>query len=319
MFNHSMIMICVLFICASCTHNPPLENIFTISQEELNKLQLEYYSDYFSFVGEDNQGKVSFAIDNNRGQDQRSWQADHFLVMHDEHKGWQSLIGNGLYPNTNGLLKQIPDSEYFQFRGTPQTGMKLLSQANKLELQIEPLQNRLSKNEGLSIYQMNSGTAVLSWNDRTIPGRVIHEFLYLPAFNRLSRKYLGVFKDFHGIYAKIGNYGDLYIHSQDNPVMAKLIGLNNGFIVMNNETLPLNNLIINPQDRSFRIGLHRWPDDWQGSFDYVGKQQPFSLQLKQRNDIANWFIGGFAMGIVNGTVQINDEKIEVYGLGEVIL
>src|SRR5262245_38169635 len=29
---------------------------------------LAYYSDYFSFVGEDAQGRVAFALDNNRGQ-----------------------------------------------------------------------------------------------------------------------------------------------------------------------------------------------------------------------------------------------------------
>jgi len=36
---------------------------------------LAYYSDYFSFVGEDAQGKVAFALDNNRGQDGEQFQA----------------------------------------------------------------------------------------------------------------------------------------------------------------------------------------------------------------------------------------------------
>jgi hypothetical protein len=50
-------------------------------------------SDYFSFVGADEQGHVAFAIDNNRGRDSNAYsnayQAEHFYaVLHDEHHGW---------------------------------------------------------------------------------------------------------------------------------------------------------------------------------------------------------------------------------------
>ncbi len=46
-------------------------------------------SDYFSFVGADEQGHVAFAIDNNRGRDGNAYQAEHFYaVLHDEHHGW---------------------------------------------------------------------------------------------------------------------------------------------------------------------------------------------------------------------------------------
>ena len=49
--------------------------------------EVVYYSDYFSFIGEDEYGKVAFALDNNRGRDGDTWQAEHFVVMHDEHRG----------------------------------------------------------------------------------------------------------------------------------------------------------------------------------------------------------------------------------------
>ena len=52
---------------------------------------LLYVSDYVSFVGEDHHGRVAFALDNNRGRDGESWQAEHFVVLHDEHEGWISL------------------------------------------------------------------------------------------------------------------------------------------------------------------------------------------------------------------------------------
>ena len=47
--------------------------------------RLEYYSDYFSFTGQDSQGFVAFAMDNNRGRDGDSYQAEHFLKFYDAH------------------------------------------------------------------------------------------------------------------------------------------------------------------------------------------------------------------------------------------
>jgi len=78
---------------------------------------LSYYSDYFSFVGEDAKGKVAFALDNNRGQDGEHFQAEHFAVLHDEHKGWLRVQGSGAYPNPAGVLRTIPDSRDFAFSG----------------------------------------------------------------------------------------------------------------------------------------------------------------------------------------------------------
>lgn len=71
---------------------------------------LSYYSDYFSFVGQDDQSRVFFALDNNRGQDGASWQAEHFIVLHDKKEGWIKLEGNGSYENEDRILEMIPDS-----------------------------------------------------------------------------------------------------------------------------------------------------------------------------------------------------------------
>src|SRR3982750_4580299 len=67
--------------------------------EELPASTLLYVSDYFSFVGQDSNGHVAFALDNNRGRDGESYQAEHFLVLHDERLGWMTLAGNGPYEN----------------------------------------------------------------------------------------------------------------------------------------------------------------------------------------------------------------------------
>jgi hypothetical protein len=58
------------------------------SLDDIPTSSLLYVSDYFSFVGQDSQGPVDFALDNNRGRDGDDYQAEHFLVLHDEKTGW---------------------------------------------------------------------------------------------------------------------------------------------------------------------------------------------------------------------------------------
>ena len=67
--------------------------------EELPASTLLYVSDYFSFVGQDSEGHVALALDNNRGRDGEAYQAEHFVVLHDERHGWMNVTGNGPYEN----------------------------------------------------------------------------------------------------------------------------------------------------------------------------------------------------------------------------
>ncbi|HZC68106.1 MAG TPA: hypothetical protein VE201_05760, partial [Nitrospirales bacterium] len=97
---------------------------------------LIYVSDYFSFVGADQEGRVAFALDNNRGRDGDAFQAEHFVVLHDEHKGWIDVSGNGPYDNLRKELDRIPDSPSFQFVGVPEAGLTITSTPNQLTLRI---------------------------------------------------------------------------------------------------------------------------------------------------------------------------------------
>ncbi len=63
------------------------ESVFPHEDLSLPESPLLYVSDCFSFVGEDVTGHVAFALDNNRGRDGKSWQAEHFVVLHDEGEG----------------------------------------------------------------------------------------------------------------------------------------------------------------------------------------------------------------------------------------
>jgi len=97
-------------------------------------------SDYFSFVGADEQGHVGFAIDNNRGRDGNAYQAEHFYaVLHDEHHGWMQVSGIGRYENTNHALLSIPDSSFFQFVGQPAAGLTITSPVNQLTLRLDTI------------------------------------------------------------------------------------------------------------------------------------------------------------------------------------
>jgi len=300
----------------SCSSNPPLKDMFTLNQEEISQLQLEYYSDYFSFVGEDSNGKVMFAIDNNRGQDGQTWQADHFLVLHDEQLGWQHIEGNGLYENKDAELKEIPDSQFFQFSGSAATGITLSSEVNEIKLSVEPIQTHWKNKKGLSQMTLGSSSAVLNWKGRKISGRVIHEFLYLPGFNRLSRKYFGVFKDFHGIYAMTENKGDFYFHSQKNKVLMPLIGEIVGFYFDGQLVTPIENPQLTIKGKEMTLGFYQWPNGWQGK---TQSGLSFDIDLTERNSLANWVIGGFAMGVLNGEVKQNGKVIKLVGIGELII
>ena len=117
---------------------------------------LVYVSDYFSFIGEDDSGRVVFALDNNRGRDGDAWQAEHFVALHDEQQGWTELAGNGEYDNLGKQVLVIPDSPFFQFQGTPATGITIISLPNDLTLRVDPIPERLSREQDEGRYWMGA-------------------------------------------------------------------------------------------------------------------------------------------------------------------
>ena len=90
-------------------------SVANTSLDDIPASPLLYVSDYISFVGQDSQGKVAFAIDNGRGRDGEAYQAQHFLVLHDENTGWVRLDGNSRYENGGKGLKTIPASPALHF------------------------------------------------------------------------------------------------------------------------------------------------------------------------------------------------------------
>jgi hypothetical protein len=280
---------------------------------------LIYVSDYFSFVGADSQGRVAFALDNNRGRDGDAFQAEHFVVLHDQHKGWMDVAGNGSYDNPKKELVRIPDSRFFQFEGTPEAGLTVISGTNQLILRIDPIPERHRKTSGQSTIWMGSAPAVLTWQERTIPGRVIYENLIMPDFNRLRRTYIGLWKEFQGLYLSLDGTGDVYMHSQQSERIAPLVGKLIGFMVLNEQTDVFDDLDITILKREFAFGFYRWPTEWRITWRGAKGPGSIALMLSERKRIANWVIGGFSMGIVRGELSYDGRSWPLYGLAELLM
>lgn len=276
-----------------------------------------YYSDYFSFIGEDEYGRVAFALDNNRGRDGDTWQAEHFVVMHDEHRGWINVSGNGAYENREHKLESIPNSSTFRFSGSPETGLTISSSENKITLELASLAERFTRTHKDAIYRMGSGTGILEWGSRRLKGRVIYEYLYIPGFNRLTRSYPGLWKEFHGIYAQAGNSGDLYWHTHQSPVLKALTGNSEGFFFHNGETVRLKDLEVSVKKRVQAKGSYRWPIHWSGQWQRG--RSSFRIKLSDLKVISSWIVGGFSMGIVKGEIKHGTYTLTLYGLGELLI
>lgn len=60
-------------------------------------------------------------------------------------------------------------------------------------------------------------------------------------------------------------------------------------------------------------------DDCHGVYARAGRHYRSELALEQKRNIANRALGGFAMGVVKGTLVTDGASLPVYGLGELII
>jgi hypothetical protein len=312
-------LLTLLVVLLSGSSGQEHDRMFTITAEELQAEKLSYYSDYFSFIGSDARGRVAFALGSSRGRDGDAWQAEHFVALHDEKAGWQAVSGNGPYYNITRQLETVPNSPDFLFQGSASTGLKIRSGSNALELRLAPVKVQIAEKRGLAEYRLGSTEATLIWRERTLTGRVIHEYLFVPAFNRLTRKYGNEFSDFHGIYASIENVGDLYIHTQKSAFFSPLIARQAGFLFLKGRGYRLLDMDVSLRKTSFAWGFYRWPARWEGSFAAGPDHFAFSGQVADRMTISSRLTGGSAMAIVKGTLISARETWRLYGLGELIM
>lgn len=280
---------------------------------------LIYLSDYVSFVGADSQGRVAFALDTNRGRDGAAYQAEHLVVLHDERTGWVETVGSGAYPNSQRELARIPNSPFFHFDGTPESGLTITSVKNDLLLKIGRLSHRTEQEHTGGITWMGSGPAELTWHGRTIPGRVIYEYVMMPNFNRLTRTYWGRWNAFQGFYLLAGSSEDLYLHSHRSERLAPLIAQLTGFSVFGEVPERLKDLHVEVLDDDFAPGFFRWPKLWRITWAGSAGPATMTLSLSFHKTFTTWLLGGFSMGILTGELFYGGRLIPLYGLGELIM
>lgn len=316
-FVGTMLAVCAVGMFPSAYAN----NIepFDYSEQQVASFELVYVSDYVSFVGTDSQGHVAFAIDNNRGKDGKTYQAEHFLVLHDEQQGWVPLAGNGAYDNNKRELLSIPNSSNFVFQGLPRTGLTIRSATNQLTLKISPIEGHISRSHDGSRLWMGSAPGTLEWKGRLLKGRVIYEYLLIPNFNRLTKTYFGLWKEFQGFYLSVDGEGDFYLHSQQSEKFAPLLKELAGFSIFEGKPDQLDAINFTIQDKDFALGLYRWPTKWNIAWKGSKGAARMDLQLTDRKVLGNWGIGGFAMGIVQGNISYAGREWPYYGLVELLM
>ena len=156
-------------------------------------------TDHLAFIGEDSQGHVVLALSTSRGRDGNTYQAEHFVQMHDEQQGWIKVKGNGQYDNVTQALRSIPDSQDFQYQGTARNGLTVISPTNHFTLTLEPLIERISKNTTGGEFWIGSAPATMEWQNRELKGRVFYESILLLNFNRLTHLYWDLLAEFQGV------------------------------------------------------------------------------------------------------------------------
>ncbi len=288
--------------------------------------KLAYYSDYFSFIGQDEKGYLLFALDSSRGVDEGDFQAEHFGVLYDQSQGWIDLVGTGEYPNYRGNLEKIPDSTAFQFSGRPATGVTVLSRINDLRLEINPLTTRLEDNSGARRQNWGNAAAVVYWQGRVIPGRVIYEGLSYHNWNSLSRRDSDNRDNYQGFYLAIQEdtpsaWQDLYLRAEGRNKFLH----SKGFIDTRVDQVSIFSPDLEISRKGWALGFYRWSKGWRMNLQQAatskGLDPPFaSLVLNQvsRKNISNWAIGGFAMSVVEGTLEIDGRQSKVLGFAELI-
>jgi hypothetical protein len=314
-----------IFIALYCLlvpfHTPALaqdtQEVSPKAQEFPNSTLLNI-TDHIAFIGEDGQGHVVLALSTSRGRDGGTYQAEHFVQMHDEQQGWIKVKGNGQYDNVTAELLSMPNSQDFQFQGTAENGLTVISPSNHFTLTLEPIPNRISQETNGGQFWIGSAPAVMEWQNRDLKGRVFYESILLLNFNRLTHLYWDLLADFQGFYMSVDGIGDLYLHSQEGELMPPLIGGINGFLTVHEETEHIQDLQLNAVDFSQGFGFYWWPDKWEAGWSSTNGSGKVQLERSQPNNIVNWFLGGFSMGIIQGEVTYKGQIYEAYGVVELL-
>ncbi len=303
-------------IGAACTQLP----ISALSNTRQPQL---YYSDYFSFVGRDDQGYVYLAHDNNRGRTGDDHHADHWIAMYDDATGWVDVKGSAHYPNTDKVLDTIPDSQFFQFKGRSTAGIELASTQNAMRWTVGALSPVLKRENADGIFWIGAAPSTLEWKGRILQGRVLFEYLQRHNWNRFTAGFGGgAFQNFNGLSLMTADGKDFYVHFHERKGGSDLTGKLVGCATWSMPA-PVENLDFQITETAaipYRT-TYRWPIAWRVGFEHGGRRWLLELVTAERRLQADWSTGGFAMSVVSGAISAVDgsARMAVVGWGELII
>jgi hypothetical protein len=93
-----------------------------------------------------------------------------------------------------------------------------------------------------------------------------------------------------------------------------------GFAALGDRAIRMEEAEVTVENFGLALGFYFWPRAWSGHGKGAagGDKVTFDLALRERKTFANWVIGGFAMGIVTGEVNLEGRIWNAYGFGEII-
>lgn len=276
---------------------------------------LEYISDFFCFVGADEQGKVAFAFDVNRGREGDEYQAQTIANLWVDGQGWRDFGGMVDFEDPEDRFYELPSSDRWALEGWASTGVTIRSDRDGVELVVDAIETHTKNKRGLAVFTSGATSGTLKLGQREIRGRVSHEYCFLSDMNPLVKRYTDLFGDgFDGIYAVFGDSsegGDLRFHESGGR-LEPLVMTRDGFVVEDGTASRIEGASFKVSDKSF--GLIRWPGRYRASWKEGGVACSYDLRIRDRETLVNVLIVGVAVGIVEGTFTRGGVEQEVFGL-----
>ena len=274
------------------------------------------FSDYFSFHGEGQTGKVYFAIDNNRHNKKGTVKASNFLYFNIDGE-WVKLKGHKNYKGKSGDLRKCVNSEDFTFVYEGDELSSIVSITNDLRIDFEK-ELRHTADYGVEeiLFDMYATSAILTYKGRSFKGNIISERLRV----KEDLKTLGnitnvVFKGFKydGFYLHAPDFGDVYIH---------LISPEETINICTDNVYNLNtksgakDLNLSTADyrvtKSKRVGFKKLPLEIEVDLG----ESKLSLTTSHFKKYRNLLFFAFGMGVVEGDLLYEGKTYPVYGLSE---
>ena len=276
------------------------------------------YSDYFSFHGEDELGKVYFAIDNNRAKTKKGInKGDHFLYFSVDGE-WMEQKGHKMdFEFENSTLEKIPSSEYFKFIYNGNTLTEIESPNNGYRIVLSKPLKLIGEYGGEGIvFDILSTEAILYYGDREFKGNIISEKLIdsvgLLSFANLTKGIFNGYK-FDGYYLNIPELGDMYIHliktkASVNFIKDNILNLNDKKSIHDFE-LKNSEYVVT---KSKQVGLKKLPLE----FEINSPDLKLKMHTTHFKTYRNLFFFAFGMGVIEGELIYQGKSYAVYGLSE---